>query len=213
MALVVVLLALAVPAATTITKSSNLNNAGRLITNLLTVARSEAINQRTIVRVEIATDWPPDAAYRFRKATITKAVLDTASNSYRFQQITGWETLPDGITFEINDPAGSSPSDGSKYFRASDDSLQNTNTSLTIGTDTVPTRFVAFTPTGGLSIPSALVIPIRARLVEGFPTGPEAISYTHRGNQGGAGPLNWFDLRIHPLVGRIEIGRPESPLP
>lgn len=208
------MLGLAVPAVTTISKSSNLNNAGRLVSNLLTMARSEAINQRTIVRVEVATDWPPDQNYRFRKATLTKATLDQASGNYSFRQFTGWETLPDGIVFEINDPiAASTPSDGSKYFRDTSGTLQNTNNSLTIGSATVPTVYFAFTPAGGLNIPSGMIVPIRARLVEGFPNGATSIAYTHKSTQSSSAPANWFDLRVNPLVGRIEIGRPEAPLP
>ncbi len=213
MAIVVVMLGLAVPAMTTISKSSNLNNAGRLFSNLLTIARSEAINQRTIVRVEVATDWPPDSTYRYRKATLTKAVFvptagTTGAGQYVYRQFTGWETIPDGIVFEPSDPAGGSPTaDGSKYLFDSV-TLGNSNTTLTIGSETVPTIYLAFTPTGAISPSSGNIVPVRARLTEGFvPSGTTTIIHTHKGSP------NWFDIRVNALVGRIEIGRPESPLP
>ncbi len=219
MGIIVLLIALVVPTVTGISSSSNLNNAGRLVSNLLTLARSEAINRRTIVRVEIATTWPTDPTYRYRKATLT-AALDQGSGSYNYRQITSWETLADGIIFEVGDPlANAVPRDGSKYF-LDGAFLKNTNATetpkVTFGGNEIATVYLAFLPSGALSEPMGIAVPIRARLTEGvLPAGSSSIIYTRK-NSGSGGTTypgaNWFDIRINPLIGRIEIGRPDYPL-
>src|SRR5438132_7643058 len=59
-AVIIILLSLTIPAVTGLTKSSNLNSGARLVANLLSIARSEAINRRTLIRFEVATYWPND---------------------------------------------------------------------------------------------------------------------------------------------------------
>lgn len=216
--IIVLLLALIVPAVTSINKSRALNSAGSLLVGLLSTARSEAITRRTVVRLEVATTWP-DPAFNYRKITLTTATLNTAGNAYNYQQLGKWETLADGVVFETSDPLATPPTDGSVYLLVSSGSMPlGDEGQLTFAGQTVTTAYVAFSPTGALlekQPPANLPVPIRMRLVEGTANAAGNITYTHRVNGGpGTYPApNWFDLRINHLFGRVEVGRPESPLP
>ncbi len=214
MAIIAVLLALAVPAFISINKSSSLNNAGRLFINLLSVARSEAIARSTVVRVEVATVWP-DPTFSYRKATLTAATLNPAGTAYTYRQIGAWETVADGVVFEIKDPPNP-PSDGSVYlFAAGANPPLDDEGSLTFAGTTVPTMYIAFSSAGALieqNPPLGYPVPIRMRLVEGNLISPTAINYTRRLASGDYPAANWLDIRVNNLFGRIDVGRPESPL-
>ena len=218
MAIIAVLSALAVPALTSLNKSSALNNSGRLFMNLLSVARTEAIARRTVVRLEVATAWRPDPTFNYRKYTLTAAKLNAGGTAYDYQQIGKWETVDDGVVFEINEPLANAPSDGSVYlFAAGASTPLGDEGSLNFAGFTVPTVYVAFSSTGALveqQPPSSLPVPIRARLVEGVLGASTGITYTRHASAGSSYPAsNWLDVRVNNLAGRIEIGRPESPLP
>lgn len=109
MAIIVIVLAFTVPAVTSLSKTNNLNSAGRLVSNLVTVARSEAINRRTLIRFEVATAWPADFTYSYRKVTLVQHDVASGNDT----QLTKWETLPSGIIFQPQDPT---PGSGAYFF-------------------------------------------------------------------------------------------------
>lgn len=222
-AVIAVLLALIVPATLGFSRSNGLGSAGRLFANLLTVARSEAINRRTVVRVEIATDWPRDPGLRYRKATLTAATFHAARGRHVYGQIAGWETLPDGVCFETDNVLATDPAygpggltDGSLYLTdpryAANHGTTRTTTGSFFAGQPIPTVYVAFQPDGALfaSAAGAPMPAVRVRLTEGSllagSSDPIRVAYTH-GNQ------NWFGVRVNALTGRVECERPESPLP
>ena len=90
------LLVAVVPAVTSLSKSNNINTAGRMVANSLTIARSEAINQRTLIRFEVVTDWPNNPAAAYRKFTLVQHDLTSGTD----KQLTKWETLPDGTDLQ-----------------------------------------------------------------------------------------------------------------
>src|SRR5436305_2062157 len=100
----ILLVSFAVPAVTSLSKSNNLAGAGRVVANMLTVARSEAINRRALIRFEIATDWPTEPRSAYRKFTLVQHDPATGTDT----QLTGWETLPSGTVFQPQDPLGGS---------------------------------------------------------------------------------------------------------
>lgn len=218
MGIIAVLSALVLPAVTSLNKSNALNNSGRLFMNLLSNARSEAIARRTVVRVEVATTWP-DPAFSYRKVTLTAAALNAEGTTYIYQQLGKWETLEEGVVFEVHDPLPGAASDSSIYlFAANAATPLGDEGSLTYAGQAVATVYVAFSSTGSLveqRPPSSLPIPIRARLVEGILGTAGTVTYTRRttASMGDYPTANWFDIRINNLVGRIEAGRPEAPLP
>src|SRR4051794_11065680 len=146
MGIIGIILAFTLPAVVGISKSNNLNTAGRVMSNLLTIARSEAINRRTLVRFEIATTWPNDPTYAYRKFTLVQHDVQTGTDT----QLTGWETLPTGTVFEPQDPlAGKAKTSDGKYFFILN---QTQNPSLTIAGNNVSTTYIEFTPTGAVNI-------------------------------------------------------------
>lgn len=190
MGIILLLVAALVPAVTSLTKSNNINTAGRMISNVLTVARSEAINRRALIRFEVATSWPgdPDAAYR--KFTLVQHDLTSGADT----QLTKWETLPAGVIFNPQDPT---PGSGSYFFILN----QVQTPALTSGTQTIPTVYIEFLPTGALNVAPASS-PVRLRMVQGFLASASATSVTSTGTS------NWFETSVDSLVGRIKIARP-----
>lgn len=189
-----IILAFTVPAVVGISKSNNLNSAGRLVSNTLTIARSEAINRRALIRFEVATTWPSDAAYAYRKFTLVQH--DAASGIDT--QLTGWETLPTGTIFQPQDPLGANPTAGSgKYFFALN---QIQNPSLKVGPTSVTTSYIEFTPTGAVNI-NLTDSPVRLRVDQGvFDATNQNVILT--------GTSNWYEASIDGLVGRIKLSRP-----
>jgi prepilin-type N-terminal cleavage/methylation domain-containing protein len=189
MAIMVIILAFTIPVVTGLSKSNNLNTGGRTVANLLTIARSEAINRRALIRFEVATTWPNDTASAYRKIALVQH--DVATNTDT--QLTKWETLPAGISFQPQDPA---PNSTGKYFF----SLNQTST-LPVGSQSVNTSYIEFLPTGAVNIPMASS-PVRMRVVPGVlnPAGGGSISLTSTSN--------WMDASIDGLVGRIALARP-----
>jgi prepilin-type N-terminal cleavage/methylation domain-containing protein len=188
--IIVVILAFSVPAITGLSKSGNLNTGGRIISNLLTAARSEAINRRALIRFEVATSWPNDFSSAYRKITLVQHDVSTGSDT----QLTRWETLPTGTIFQPQDP---SPGSGSYFF-----ALNQTQTpALKIGGQDVTTLYIEFLPTGALNVTPANS-PVRLRLVPGFLPSVGAPSVTM------TSAANWFDMSVDGLVGRIKISRP-----
>ena len=217
-AIIVILSALALPALTSLNKSNTLNSSGRLLINLLSIARSEAIARRTVVRLEVAVSWP-DPSFNYRKMTLTYAALNAGGTAYDYRQIGKWETLDDGVVFETRDPLPGTPTDGSVYvFAAGSSAPLGDAGNLNFAGSAVPTVYVAFSSTGALierQPPSGLPVPIRVRLVDGVLGASTTVTYTHRasGPTGSYPAANWLDVRVNNLVGRIEVGRPETPLP
>jgi prepilin-type N-terminal cleavage/methylation domain-containing protein len=180
--------AFTIPALTGLTRAGDLNSASRLVTNLLTVARSEAINRRVLIRFEIATAWPPDTNAAYRKITLVQHDATAGTDT----QLTAWETLPSGVTFQPQDP---SPGNGSYFF-----SLSQTQTpSLKVGTQNVATSYIEFLPTGALNVTPSNS-PVRLRLVPGFLASAGTVKLTSA--------TNWFETSVDGIVGRIKTSRP-----
>jgi prepilin-type N-terminal cleavage/methylation domain-containing protein len=190
--IVLILLAATVPAVVGLSKSNSLNSAGRIVTNVLTIARSEAINRRTLIRFEIATNWPVDATSAYRKFTLVQHDVTTGADT----QLTGWETLPTGTIFERQDPLGTSPSSGSGTYFFTQNPPQ-TSTLKFAGSD-VTTDYIEFGPTGALDTPIANS-PVRLRINQGVISGTNEIL---------TGTSNWFETSVDSIVGRIKISRP-----
>jgi prepilin-type N-terminal cleavage/methylation domain-containing protein len=195
MGIIVLVLAFSIPAITGLSKSNDLNGGGRIVANLLTAARSEAINRRALIRFEIATDWPNDVSSAYRKFTLVQHDLVSGTDT----QLTKWETLPAGVIFKLQDPLGATPPAGSgKYFFALN---QTQNPKLKLGGSDVSTNYVEFMPTGAISA-AVQDSPVRLRLVQGFLPTLTATEVTTTGS------ANWFETSVDALVGRVKITRP-----
>jgi prepilin-type N-terminal cleavage/methylation domain-containing protein len=191
MALIGVILAFTIPAIVGTSRAGNVSSAGRQLSNVLTVARSEAINRRALIRFTVATDWP-DKNYAYRKFTILQHDVETGTDT----QLMGWETLPTGTIFQSQDPdANANPAPGGKYFF----DLNQTQNVKFAGKD-IATAYIEFTATGGLNMNLA-DSPVRLRIDQGvYDTKNSAIILT--------GPNNWYEASIDGLIGRIRLLRP-----
>jgi prepilin-type N-terminal cleavage/methylation domain-containing protein len=190
-AIIVLIAGFTIPALKSLSTSNNINTAGRMVSNLLTIARSEAINRRALVRFEVATSWPADPDGAYRKLTLVQHDVTSGSDT----QITKWETLPAGVIFQPTDPAAGGGA-GSYFFVLN----QTQSPSLKSGAQTIPTTYIEFMPTGALNVTPANS-PVRLRMVQGFL--PSSATKTVSSTGG-----NWFETSVDALVGRIAITRP-----
>jgi type II secretory pathway pseudopilin PulG len=206
LAIIIIVLSFSIPAVTGISKSNSVSNGGRLVSNLMAAARSHAIGQRKLVRIEVATVWPSDNSDNFRKITI--AEYDDVSS--KFKQLTKWDTLPAGAVIETRDVYANPPNDidptptptpaRGTYFTdlfAPNGSLALDTTSCKIGNQSVSCAYLEFLPTGALNATSS---PVWIRVSAGAPNGA-AVTHTARGN-------NYADLVVDNVVGRIKFSHP-----
>lgn len=204
-AVIVLVMAFTVPALTGLSKSGGVTSSGRSLSNALTIARSQAINQRTYVRLEIATAWPPNASEAFRKITIAQydPVLST------FRQVGKWETLATGTVIEAVDVYSHPPVDigptptptpsRGTYFT---DLFKPTgtldlDTNCSYGGQAISCAYFEFLPTGALNSNSS---PVWARIAAGVRSSG-AVTHTARGT-------NYADCVVDNIVGRIAVNRP-----
>ena len=214
-ALMAVLMAIAIPAISTLSKAGGINSGGRMVADLLTVARAEALNQRTRVQVRVVTKWTtggsedPSAAYR--KISIWKLDSDKLARTPRpadlFTQVSKWETLPAGIIIDPHeDPTtatppyifepSSSPRNPGTYFLNS--AWGNRIDGVSVGSATVDFAWVEFNSTGAVAHPGKTYLLV----TEGMATNSGGFVYTH------AGHPNWFATVITGVTGRISTLRP-----
>ena len=225
MALMVIMVGLVAPAVNNIGQANSLSGGGRLVGNLLTIARSEAINQRTRVQLRIVTklqSGTDDLSVHYRKMSLWKLAQSGASGSY--VPISKWETLPDGVLFEpsLNPLTKSAPSyvfaSGTSTFGTyflNTNTLNNPNpssgsTPVTIGAGNYNYVWIEFSPTGGTTMP----IPpstVSLLLVEGImpSTAATTPTYTSKGKVSGSAAItNWLQVSINCLTGTTKIKRP-----
>ncbi len=180
MAIIIIILAFAAPVVTSLSKSNNLNSAGRIVANHLTIARSEAINTRSLIRFEIATTWPNDPSNAYRKIVVVKHDSTTGADT----PISNWQTLPTGVVFQ--DPSALA-------------GAQQQAPDLQVGSQQITSYYIEFLPTGALNVDPSKS-PVTFRLVPGFVDGANGPKPTSTSN--------WFDVSVDSVVGRVAITRP-----
>jgi hypothetical protein len=215
-AIIGVVIVLTIPAVTTLSKAGGVNAGGRLISNLLTTARSEAINRRTRVQLRVVTKWmngsAEDGTVAYRKMSIwTIDPIKTAQIPPPvdlYSQASKWETLPSGIIIDPTvDPTtatppytfapSSNPSYPGTYFL--DPTLANRTTSVSIGSASVDFVWVQFDPSGAANFPGKGYLLVTEGIL---PNAGASLVYTH------AGHPNWFATSVTGLTGRIVGIRP-----
>lgn len=215
-AIIIVIFSFSVPALTGLSKANNLNTGGRLVSDILTAARSEAITQRRLVQVRVATRWMnstggEDTAASYRKFSVWRRPQPddpqqpAAGTGDAFIQVSKWETLPAGITFELDpDPYGfPTVTTVPKYLGTNflDGSLANRKTGVTTAGSTVDVAWIEFAPTGAVtSSGGSLPGRIYMLITEGFWDGTAVTSTNNR--------RNWIATTIETLVGRTNTLRP-----
>lgn len=213
--IIVALVALVVPAITSLSSATNLGTGGRLVSNVLAAARADAINQRRRVQFRVATRWLnragiEETSFSYRRFSVWSRIApEDASGSSTpadpYSQISPWETLPTGIAFEsdisryANLPSTGSTRDPGTFFLTQ--GLGNTKTGVRVQDATVEVAWIEFTPTGATSFPTAAPAKVYMLLTEGFWNGTSTIA-THKDHP------NWLITAVETLVGRISIVQP-----
>lgn len=210
-----VLSVLALPALNGVGNGSNLASAGRLMGNLVSVARSEAINQRALVQLRVITtnqSGNSDATAPYRKVSLWK--YDLAQTGTSYVQFSNWESLPQGImvytgTDSITSGTGSFASlglTGTNFLSTSaSPPLLNTNNS----TDSVTYEggkynyaYVGFSPTGATTFPTGFSS-VYILLTQAFlPANSKTPVYTP------ANHPNWYQVTVNSLTGMSEVVQP-----
>ena len=213
-AIIVVIVALTVPAITGLSKANNLNTGGRVVADVLSAARAEAITQRRLVQVRVATRWVgsggEDLASKYRKFSVWRRpqpgdAQQPSSSADPYIQVTKWETLPTGVLFETDaTPYNFTTTTTDPRYPGTnflDPSLGNRRANVSTGGATVDVAWIEFTPTGSVNFSSG-VMPGRVFMLvtEGFWNGT---SITPTNDH-----ANWLLATIDTLVGRLNVLRP-----
>lgn len=182
-----VMAGMVVPAMSGLTRANELNNASRLVSNMLSVARTEAVTKRTKTRFAVVRDWQGKPEANFRKMSIWKQDLDKNA----WVQITRWEEIPVGVKFDTN---SSSYAPAAIADHLLSDSGSNSFTAVVNGQN-VDLQYAEFFPNGGAFMPNMTGFDIWLALTPATPVAS--------GN-----PVNWAKITASTLTGRLKIDRP-----
>lgn len=198
-----------VPAVKGLTGGNTVDTGAAELRGLLTLARSEAIAQHTIVRFVIATDWSgQETDADLRRVSLWSWHADTQC----FLQLTAWQELPVGLLLEpgvptyigsaryANDPS-TVHGDGvlGPGFADAAGFIASTNAG------TIYTRYIEFLPTGSARIPGGSTTQAIFVATQGYTDANQQITYTSRAN---GQPTNWAQINVDTLTGRAQIYRP-----
>jgi Tfp pilus assembly protein FimT len=165
---------------------NNLSTGGRVVANLLTVARSEAINRRAPIRFQVATTWPSDSSQAYRKITLVQHDPSTNTDT----QITEWQTVPKGASIH--------PSNSAKYFFSV---AQAQNPKLTLGGQQITSSYLEFTPTGAPNVNPASA-PVTCLVVPTYNTSKTPAQIV------GVAGMDYYAIDVDALVGKPLVRRP-----
>lgn len=207
--IITILAGVTVPAFKGVSGANALEMGASKLGGLLTLARSEAIAQHTIVRFVVATDWngnTPDANYRRMSLWAWREDIG------HYEQLTNWEELPVGVIIERVLPtyvqaSAYASADGSAVRGAC--VLDELSTSATFNMDTqqgqITGRFIEFLPSGSARIPDSTERRAIFVATQGHANPGGRITYTSQGN---GRPNNWAQVNVDTLTGRVQIHRP-----
>lgn len=208
MALITLVAGISVPAMKGITGGHVVDTAAGKLSGLLTLARSEAIAQHTIVRFVVAADQSGE-----RQDTNLRRVSLWAwrADAGRFLQLTNWEELPVGMIIERTLPdyirTARYATDDAATVRGScvlDDEFSS-EASFYTELNQVAGRYIDFLPSGSARIPGSSERRAIFVTTQGFADASQQITYT---SQADGAPTNWAQVNVDTLTGRTHIYRP-----
>jgi len=184
------LVGIAIPAVRGISESNRLSSASRMVSNLLSVARTEAVTKRTMTRFVVVNSWESHPEAQGRRVSVW--MKDVSNGSWA--QVTKWEDMPTGVSFDSDAAAYAGDSDAN-HFLARD----GTNIfPATINGQSVELRYLEFQPTGAASSIASM-------------TGTDiwmALCSRRDGNSSQETTANWAKITASTLTGRLKIDRP-----
>lgn len=170
-----------------------LNNGATATINLLTVARTEAITRRQLVRFAVATEWPGDPTASYRMISLWASA---SGEDGSWTQITKWEMLPAGVAIDP-DAARYVPRPTGQGAAESIFGKAGATASCTVRSQTVTMQYLEFTPAGAV------------RTTAGG-SGYEvwfALACSQSFAAGGT-PANWAQIAASIHTGRLRCNRP-----
>lgn len=207
--IITIIAGVSVPAFKGVTGGNALETGAAKLSGLLTLARSEAIAQHTIVRFVVATDWSgKETDANYRRMSLWAWRDDTS----RYEQFTAWEELPLGVIVERELPtyvqASAYASADASTVRGSC-VLDELSASAAITMDTtqgqIGGRFIEFLPSGGARIPDSGERRAIFIATQGYANPGGRITYT---SQSHGRPTNWAQVNVDTLTGRVHVYRP-----
>jgi prepilin-type N-terminal cleavage/methylation domain-containing protein len=195
---IAIIMGIVVPSLSGLGRGPALTAAGSTVNNMVSLARQHAMSRNTLTALVILANQGTESDYR------ALAVLEYKPR-IGWTQVGGWETLPVGITVDV-DPAECS------FMLNSPNPFPfltvNNQENPPIQFQSTPVRspggYAAriFTPGGGLQNADK---PAQIRLVPGNVVGG-SIQYKQRNDAGK--PANYFDIAIIGATGATKISRP-----
>jgi prepilin-type N-terminal cleavage/methylation domain-containing protein len=213
MAIISLVAGFTVPALKGITGGNAVDAGAVELSDLLTLARSEAIARHTIVRFVVATGWTGlETQANLRRASLWAWQPANA----QYWQITPWQELPAGLVLEPGLPnyvlsAGYARQDASTVqggcVLANDAHDFATTASFPAQTYSgiISTRYIEFLPTGAASIPGSSDRQAIFVAAQGYTDATLQITHTAQANGHAA---NWAQVNVDTLTGHVHIYRP-----
>ncbi len=209
MAIITLITGLSVPAVKGMTGGNTVAAGAAKLSGLLTLARSEAIAQHTIVRFVVATDWSGKDDANLRRMSLWAWQADSGT----FVQLTNWEDLPVGIIIEreLPDYIRTAPyaTDDASTVRGTSvlDEASASAAEFAAGTtgEQISSRYIEFMPSGSARIPNSAERRAIFVATQGFASPDQRITYTSQAN---GRPNNWAQVNVDTLTGRVHVYRP-----
>lgn len=200
---VAVLSGISIPAMQSPTAAVSLSTSAREFSNLISLARSEAIARHTVVRFAVATEVRDGSNTQLRKASLW-AWSDESQN---YVQLTAWQKLPEGVALE---PALPEYIRSSSYAQADGASVRGDYVTTQVGGASFASpdgdtkmHYVEFLPSGTARVPgssgrNALFVLAPASV------NPDGSYLYHQGREA----ANWAQVNVDTLTGRVRLYRP-----
>jgi prepilin-type N-terminal cleavage/methylation domain-containing protein len=190
LSIMAVIIGISVPAIGSLTRSSGLAVSGRVVSNLMAIARSEAINQRKRIAFVFISDHTATESLVYRKMSVGELDLDAAT----FSPLSKWEMLTNGVAVDF---------DTTLYSSAM---TKPNTTTVTIAGVSTEIAYILFDPTGA-AFQAAVGKPSGIRLIEGFFSSAQGQVIPTSAQKSGDS-ANWLQVSADSLTGRIQIERP-----
>ncbi|HSJ00841.1 MAG: Tfp pilus assembly protein FimT/FimU [Verrucomicrobium sp.] len=204
-----VLSGLSIPAMQSPTGAAALSTSAREVSNLISLARSEAIARHTVIRFAISSQAKDGTDTGLRKASL----WEWHDESQQFVQLTAWQQLPNGVAFDPNlddSATGANYNKNAAYAQADGASVRgyylmsNSGSSAQFADADNIIRYFEFLPSGTVRIDST-VVPARnvvLSLVQGTTDTAGKLTYLTET------PSNWAQVNVDTLTGRVRLYRP-----
>jgi prepilin-type N-terminal cleavage/methylation domain-containing protein len=206
-----IMLALTIPAVTSLMKSSGVSVATRQVSNTLGLARQLAITQRVYARVVFPYDTvtplgTESMLYRAYAVMINRDNSAAAIANWKY--VSKWEYLPVGVVFLNRAPLPAPPP---ATGALDDTSSLNRGLGLPFPETTVAPAttlaYIEFTPSGtATAVGLGTLTPSVLTITEGFANSGSPPTLTSKTSLGAL--ANVGTLTVNSLVGRIQVTRP-----